>query len=329
MDRFTLNIAPIDRALGIFEETNTDLAHRASVALSTLLAPLQQSCWPEVSLSFSRLTGDGFPLEFTFSSAVNAISYTTEIAGPEIPEMQKIKQAWKLLSAQTLQQNERPITAMISRLVEQPDLRYGAWVGGRHCLNVDDRYKIYLEITETCRDIGDDFLQSFIMDQSVLTKQQYRMRMMSIDNNNKGEYYFRLFNIDVWQLLYTMRCLGFAEQGRALLHFVADISKREIDKSFIGNNLGFSIATDAERRPVAISIFTFNYKVFEPGDSNIRKKILQVSERFGWDFTNYEKISEPVSKGTGRLTHHGLVAFSITRQGEKIMQIGLRPPDTK
>jgi len=326
MDRLTLNNEAIENALKIFAETHMGPALRASLSLSRLLLPVQESAWPDVNYCFSRLTGDGFPMEFSFSSAENAISYTTEIAGPDIPESTKVKLAASLLAERTQVPQDGKITELISQLMQQQDLRYGAWMGGRHGFTGEDRYKIYLEITEASRGIGDTFFQRLTGNSSVLDREHYRLRMISIDNANKWEYYFRFFHIDVWQLLYIMRSIGFAEQGRELLDFITLISKRKVDQSFTGNNLGFSITLDTFGSAQAISIFTYNYKIFEPGDRYIRKKLLEFSDRFGWDFNSYTQITEPIAFKTGRLTNHGLVAFSISRAGTKILQVGLRPP---
>ncbi|HTE24175.1 hypothetical protein [Flavitalea sp.] len=327
MERLKINYQAIDRVLGIFGETNAEPALRAAYSLSGFLWPLQESIWPEIKYSFSRLTGDGFPVEFTFSSVTNAISYTTEIAGPETGEAKKIEIASALLQRKSNALPPVSISTTISKLVQQPTLTYGAWMAGRHDNGKTDRFKTYLEVTETCAEIGASFLQRFLPDFSVMKRQHFSLRMLSANSTGKIEYYFRLSSIDVWQLLYLMRCLGFAEQGKELLEFVGLLSKRKFDKSFIGDSLGFSVALDEVGLPEAITIFTFNYKVFEPGDPCIRNSLLRYSDWFGWDFGIYAQITEPLANKTGRLTNHGLVAFTITPDGKKIFQIGLRPPE--
>jgi hypothetical protein len=326
MERFKVSERAIDRVLDIFGETLAEPAVRASNSLSALLLPVQESLWPEVRYSFSRLTGDGFPVEFTFSSATNGISYTTELAGPEIAEAKKIEMAAGLLLEKNNELSNDSCSVIITRLAQQQALTYGAWMAGRHEDGKNDRYKSYLEVTGSCAELGLTFLQRFLPDFSVIDSQCFSLRMLSVGRSNKIEYYFRLSGIDVWQLLFLMRSIGFSEQGKELLDFVSLVSKRKVDKSFIGDSLGFSVALDEAGMPEAITIFTFNHKVFEPGDGSIRDSVLRFSDWFGWDFNSYERITEHLAGRTSRLTSHGLVAFTVTLDGKKIFQIGLRPP---
>ena len=66
------------------------LAARASQSLDLILEGVLRSSWPEVAWEFSRLTGRGFPLELTFSSAGEEIRYAAEVAGPEFPEVERL-----------------------------------------------------------------------------------------------------------------------------------------------------------------------------------------------------------------------------------------------
>jgi hypothetical protein len=327
MERLKINHQGIDRVLGIFCENIPEPAARACYSLSELLRPLQESPWPEVNYSFSRLTGDGFPVEFTFSSATNSISYTTEVAGPEIGERKKIEIGVALMLEKTLSSPSIGNAEIIARLIKQPSLTYGSWMAGRHENRKNDRYKIYLEVTPDCDYLGVTFMQRFLPDFSVICRRCFSLRMLSLGNSNKIEYYFRLSGIEPWQLLFLMRSLGFDEQGKDLLGFINLLSKRKVDKSFIGDSLGFSVALDEAGAPEAITIFTFNYKVFEPGDDAIRSSVLRYSDWFGWDFDNYARITEPLAGRTSRLTNHGLVAFTVIPDGKKIFQVGLRPPE--
>jgi hypothetical protein len=332
MERLKINCQSIDRVLEIFGTNVAEPALRAAASLSGLLQPLQQSSWSDVKYSFSRLTGDGFPVEFTFSSATTAISYTTEIAGPELDERKKVGLAAALLQekAKGLPGNSYSpdsYSAIINRLGQQPDLTYGAWMAGRHDNGKNDRFKIYLEVTNTCADIGVSCLKRFLPDFSAVNSHQCLLRMLSVNTSGKLEYYFRLSSLDVWQLLYLLRCFGFANQGKELIEFVALLSKRKFDRSFIGDSLGLSIALDEHGMPEAATIFTFNFKVFEPGDGSIRRSVLTYSDWFGWDFASYAQITEPLASTTSRFTNHGLVAFTTTTGGQKIFQVGLRPPE--
>src|SRR5262245_59487706 len=80
----------LTRALRVFAEHSSALARRAEASLGVLLNGVRSSCWPEVAWQFSQLTGDGFPVEFAFSSADDVLRYTVEVAGPELPNSRRL-----------------------------------------------------------------------------------------------------------------------------------------------------------------------------------------------------------------------------------------------
>ena len=77
-------VAPVERVLELAASGSPGATAAAAVALREALAGIRTSSWPEVAWPFSRITGDGYPVEFTFSSHDGALRYTTEVGGPEM-----------------------------------------------------------------------------------------------------------------------------------------------------------------------------------------------------------------------------------------------------
>lgn len=138
--------ARLQRALGILlEDTPAPVARRTRSALETILRWTLESEWSEVMWSFSRLTGDGFPIEFTFSSTDEGITYDCEVASPEVPDEQRLLSALDTLNRLGQPRPPAEIVDLLSRIQASGALSYGAWIGGRH--HVDgDRYKVYAEV---------------------------------------------------------------------------------------------------------------------------------------------------------------------------------------
>src|SRR6266487_6459796 len=81
--------AALDRCVQIFASTlPPEVAGQMSRGLVQILQWTETSKWREVAWSFSRLTGDGFPIEFTLSSLDATVRYTAEVAGPEVAEVE-------------------------------------------------------------------------------------------------------------------------------------------------------------------------------------------------------------------------------------------------
>lgn len=118
---------------------------RAEEIFRICTEPLSRSAWPEVAWRFSRLTADGSPVEFVFSTAREGLRYTVEVAGPEIPERDRMDAACELLTRLSYQ---RPPDALIQewkRAQTSGTLRWGCWLGIRMRGPHDDA-KLYIEM---------------------------------------------------------------------------------------------------------------------------------------------------------------------------------------
>jgi hypothetical protein len=93
-------------------------------------------------------------VEFVFSTAKEGLRYTAEVAGPEIPERDRVDAACELLARIGYQ---RPPDALIhewKRAQTSAPLRWGCWLGIR-MRGPDDDAKLYIEMP---RGAGPPFL---------------------------------------------------------------------------------------------------------------------------------------------------------------------------
>ncbi len=328
MDISPTGNSAVERVLELYSTLLPQPAVRASASLSLLLQALNHSAWPEVSWAFSSLTGDGFPVEFTFSPSNKAINYTTEIIPPEVDcALGPIiaKDILAKVGANTLPENLRQLWQKIQHASV---LKYGVWISGRHDVD-SDRYKLYIEVPEERSQIAQDYVRTCIGKQLLHNGQPAQLRMIGCDlSSNRKELYFRLKNPESWQIGYIMKSIGMQNKASRLFQFVEQLSNRSFNTS-LGSNVGFSVSIAYDNTPVAFSLFGFARSVFRGGDGDIRRALLQCADRLGWNLQTYANVSEPLSMRADWKTHHGMAAFTVTQDGVLAFQIGLRPPNTK
>jgi hypothetical protein len=122
--------------------------------LDAALRRLEGSSWPEVVTTWSRLTPSGFPVELTAGPPGTPVHWAAEVAGPELPDPQRLGLAAELLACAG-----QPVDAELLatlRIAQHragghagpggTGLRYGAWLGGREGPGAPPRLKLYSEL---------------------------------------------------------------------------------------------------------------------------------------------------------------------------------------
>src|SRR5437763_11728590 len=138
----------LDDTLDVLSRCCPGPAMRARAALEVLLRSVRGSSWPEVAWVFSELTPQGFPVELTFSLlASDEVRYTVEPAGPEMPEPERIREAFRLYRVLSGCQASVEVQRAVLEMQAGRRLFYGAWFGGVHG-SASDRYKIYAEVPD-------------------------------------------------------------------------------------------------------------------------------------------------------------------------------------
>jgi hypothetical protein len=115
--------------------------------LAVIAARLSSSRWPEVVDRWSRLTPSGFPVELMVTPEA-APRWASEIAGPEIPDSERIELVAAHLAA-AAQPIAPSLLDTLSALQRNCALRWGAWIGGRRVHDAT-HFKLYSEVSRTC-----------------------------------------------------------------------------------------------------------------------------------------------------------------------------------
>ena len=116
--------------------------------LQAALEPVARSVWPDVAWQFSRLTGDGCPVEFAFSTHDNIFRATIEPAPPEFPERDRLGAALTLLETIGLPMPPAERVGDWRAIQSGVELRWGCWLGLR-MTSAGPRPKLYVELPPT------------------------------------------------------------------------------------------------------------------------------------------------------------------------------------
>jgi len=257
---------------------------------------LSASAWPAVAWQFSRINGDGYPVEFTYSTASAEVRFTAEAAGPEVDEGRRLDLALALL--------DMPPAADIEwvRTIQRPGpLRFGAWIGGGA-----GRQKVYAECPPGT---GSEWAIPGAA-----------LRMVGLTAGKATtEYYYRrdcLESADAGCLLH--RC-GLGRRYHDLLAEVERATGRSAQAMLLPAGAGYSVAESPAGR--ALSVFTFARSLWG-SDANIRRTILRLH-----DMPVYEKASLAVAGREGPDTLHGVLAWIVAADRPIEWRISLRPSD--
>jgi hypothetical protein len=296
--------APVERALDLARGVVPDAAGEARQSLAEALRPIDQSPWPNVAWRFSRLNGDGFPAEFTFSTADSAIRYSAEIAGPEVDEHDRYALALRWAGWESA--GEWHPAQVLRR--QQGPLRWGAWIGGMHS-GSGGRRKVYVEATPAFQ------VPVFPAPPGA------RLRFAGLANGGRDcEFYFRRDFLEVAEVGRMLCGLGLRECFHPLVESVANTIPWPVRERLLPTDSGFSIAPGR-----AFSVFTYARSLWG-SDGSIRRRMLELAAREGADFRLYEAVSRPLASSAAYCTRHSILAWIVSPRRPVELRITLRPP---
>jgi hypothetical protein len=134
------------------------------------------------------------------------------------------------------------------------------------------------------------------------------------------EYYFRKNFIEVAQVGRLLVSLSLREAFEPLLESVAATLPRPIHEELLPTDAGFSL------RQGVFSVFTYARSIWG-SDGFIRRQILELAEKKGWDFELYKEVTRPLESATDYCTHHGVLAWIAVPGRPVELRISVRPPD--
>lgn len=123
---------------------------RAEHTFDACIAAVEHSVWPEVAFRFSRLTADGSPVEFSFSSANSGLRYTVEVGGPEMADDRRIEAACGILERLGHRTPPAEVVEEWCAMQASHSLRWGCWLGIRH-QGTRETSKLYIEVPHGAR----------------------------------------------------------------------------------------------------------------------------------------------------------------------------------
>lgn len=284
----------IERVLGLYARLDPDPAARARRSLHRICEGIQASVWPDVAWQFSALNGDGYPVEFVFSSADSAVRYTAEVAPPEFNQQERLCRAASLCEQLGGVRVNRDWLRRMKKMQSEISLRYGCWLGGRHDA-AGDRYKIYVESRcEALRCIGFD-------PRTECTEEYHSLGIMRVDELGR-----RLITANLRDLYWP------------LLKTIGSVLDRPLRDELPGGNYGCSVAGTRDGRAMAFSVFTFA-RIPLGSDGAIRRRLLPVLK------DPYAAATQHLQNTETILGMHGVISF-IGVPGRPVeVRVGVRP----
>ena len=334
--------AALGRALDRVRATGSPDADAAEQALTQVLRPIVGSVWPEVAWRFGVLTATGYPVELAWASRDTALRWTSEVAGPETPEADRLWRAVALAARWAGAEVGGPTVAGSGPLparaapwvaVQQGHrLRWGAWLGARH-LDGTRRVKVYLELPAgeiapgPWREAGSRLASRV----PGLT-----WRMAGINNDGSVELYARATDLDWASLAAAADLVG--DEGR-LADVVGELitrvtaggsgsgaraGPRRAGRVVLPRPSGVSLVLAPSGTPVALTWFAIAKHIWA-GDAAVRAAVLRTTAAVACPPGSRE-LYQALSSGPddGRW-QHGMVGVGIDRRGGTWLQAGLRP----
>ena len=279
------------------------LGARAVDDIATCLEPLRTSAWPDVAWRASRLTTDGFPVEFAFSNRDDRLRMTFEPAGPECDERQKLDRAIDLLAR--LGGPAIPISEVgrWKALQNEAPLRWGAWFGlrqaGEH-LNA----KLYIEIP-----------RGSLIPQEWRHPIGFELVMLGHEPAaGRTEYYYALRDTGAAQLSQSLRHLGHAV-SKAALDALTDCTGLPLESLMRFTGVGLSRATTTTSIPIpGVTLF---FRGMFTTRLRLRRLLVSAAHATNRPHSSYERLIATL--GDDELPDHGVI--SVTPHGDATVEI--------
>jgi hypothetical protein len=244
---------------------------RCRHALDMVLRGVRQSSWPEHSWSFSRLGPGGYPVEFVWRPGAHGAFWTAEVAGPEMPEAQRLRHAVKLIGELTRSPKQSDTFEILASLQNGARMQWGSWLSGRHTPNTD-RYKLYAEVPS---DRTLDALRAFPSFNTLAHALPKRktLRLVGFEpESGRIELYFRIATFQVGDFYRTMSNLG--KVGSQLLKSSAKLCGQVVDFALEGKNIGFSLSLDSDGTVSGATIIVVARRLFG-NDKKLQERLIE------------------------------------------------------
>jgi hypothetical protein len=300
-------------------------AARGAAALNVVMRDIACSPRPEEAWTFSDLTYGGFPLEFTFVSAEEAIRYTADVGGPETDPAERLGMAMAHLSMLDSPLPPPHLLTQLADLQRGAPLHYGAWLGGRHDVG-EDYYKIYVEVPAPDTTPAQDLIQERLGSERLLVDRRYELRMVGyMPSTGHMELYFRGIHLQPYHMRLLLERAGLGKRHRELVAAVDGCYKYPRQGRWPIYKIGFSYSFAGGEAADAFSFFVPARKLFG-SDASTRQRLSTLCAERGWSLVGYDRASAPLASGTKTQHCHGMMGFTVAGDRPLAAHIGLSPP---
>jgi hypothetical protein len=305
----------LGRAFDRIRATRTADADAAEEALMEVLRPVIDSAWPEVAWRSSVLMATGYPVELAWASRDVALRWTCEVAGPEVPEADRLMLAQQAAAGVA---GARPDLRRWSQLQNGQRLRWGAWLGLRQ-LGGLRRAKVYLELPS-----GEVAPGPWSEAGSELASRVVGLTwpMAGVNDDGSVELYARVPDLTWSELAAAASLVGHEDR---LTDLVRDlVGPDHPGRAVLPRPSGLSLALAPSGAPVALTWFAIANSVWAD-DMAVRAAVLRttalvVHQSGASDL--YQALSSGPDDGRWR---HGMIGVGVDRAGGTWLQAGLRP----
>jgi hypothetical protein len=267
----------------------------------------------------SLLTPSGAPVEFTFRTGSDTLSYTAE---PGLP-LSSPAAKWRTIAAIVgIGSLDRKTNDLLSLLRAQPDQRFGCWLGVRQSASAVG-FKVYQEVTP----FGHELVRrNLLVDLPSLDPKPRIVPQLVGQALPAGatEFYFHITDPRPSTLHALLKAADAAERLRLVtdcLAWLAAIPASQLREQL---RIGLSYRV-AAGQPTIVTFFVHAAQISE-SNQQIRQRLLELARQLGLDFTQYERATHSLADWEPPIPAHGLVGVTIEPSGNVSLSVGVTPP---
>jgi hypothetical protein len=142
----------------------------------------------------------------------------------------------------------------------------------------------------------------------------------------RTELYYDASHLRPGEIATLLSRVGLKARANDVLQVLQRAYDRPIGYELPGNDFGFSYSLSAQGGPVICSLYTFAISIFG-GDAKIRAGLLRLASSQGWNFSLYERMSEPLVHRRGFITCHTVFGVVVSGPEPPSIVFGLTPPE--
>jgi hypothetical protein len=271
----------------------------------------------------SRLTGDGYPFELSFSGAdQERLRFTAEPIdvggsdGASVAPSSRLSRARALLDAIGEDPGENDVWEALAETQAGLACAFGAWIGGRVERDATT-FKVYVEIPAgAC-------MPQICPAGPALSDRSVVPRMAGYTPSTGAlESYFRIASLEPEHLVGVLDAAGMGARAGALVAFIEHAYGYRLRGRLPGPSVGVSYVSGPSPR---VTLHLYARSIWG-SDARIRQGFARLFAEYGRDAETYLKVTQPIQARESWHTFHGLLGFTLDPALAQITpSIGLRP----